>query len=196
MSPSPPTPPSPPAPAPSPRAGALARALDLSGPLLTRYLDGFTDGNRTRQAPGLPNHAAWTLGHCAIAMHRLANRLTGASLFPEADFVVADDFDPEHPGEATGRFSTASVVFDSTPIDRPALYPLLDRSVEVFGNARVRLSDLVQAMTDADLDRAHSWHDSTMSGADLIARLTFHNGTHAGQLTDLRRALGFPPIIA
>lgn len=179
----------------SPRAEALARALDVSGPLLTRFLEGFTDDNRTRQTPALPNHAAWTLGHCAIAMHRLANRLTGEPHFPPSDFLEADALDPDHPGQPTGRFSTASVVFGSVPIDRPSLYPTLARAVEVFDHARQRLADIVRAMSDDDLDRQHPWHTSSMTGADLVARMAFHNGTHAGQLTDLRRALGFPPII-
>lgn len=175
-------------------AAALAHALDLSGPLLTRYLVGFSDANRTTQAPNLPNHAAWTLGHCAIAMHRLANRLSDTDLFPKADFLRAETFDPEHPGESTGCFSIPSVVFGSTPIDRPALYPRLARAVEIFDAARARLVALVLSKYDDELERAYTWHSSTMTGADLVARITFHNGVHAGQLTDLRRALSLGPI--
>lgn len=174
------------------RARTLAQALDLSGPLLTRYLAGFDDDNRTTQAPGLPNHAAWTLGHCAVAMHRLANRLTGSETFPERHFAPTDD--PDHPGQDTGRFAVASVVFGSTPIDRPALYPRLAPATDAFDAARARLVEIVLTLSDHDLDTSLPWHSSSMTAADLIARITFHNGTHAGQLTDLRRALALGPI--
>lgn len=174
---------------------ALAHALDLSGPLLTRFLAGFTDANRTTQAPNLPNHAAWTLGHCAIAMHRVANRLSETDGFPDEDFAPGASFDPEHRGEATGRFSASSVIFGSTPVDRPSLYPKLARAVEVFDAARTRLVQLTLDTPDDELERAFAWHTTTITAADLVARITFHNGVHAGQLTDLRRALRFAPII-
>lgn len=177
------------------RSETLARALDLSAPLLTRYLAGFDDTNRTRQAPSLPNHAAWTMGHCAIAMLRLLNRVRGTNEFPEADFLVGEAFDPAHPGEASGRFSTASVVFGSSPIDKPSLYPRLERSIEVFDNARESLSTFVRGLDDHQLDTEIEWHAGHMACADLISRITIHNGAHAGQLTDLRRALGFAPVI-
>lgn len=177
------------------RSETLARALDLSGPLLTRYLAGFDDSNRTRQAPALPNHAAWTMGHCAIAMHRLINRIGNTDEFPEADFVVTDVLDSAHPGEESGRFSTASVVFGSSPIDQPSLYPRLERSVVIFDNARTALSAFVRGLTDEQLDAQVEWHAGRMACADLVSRITIHNGAHAGQLTDLRRALGFAPII-
>lgn len=176
------------------RAATLAHALELSGPLMTRYLVGFTDENRTSQAPNLPNHAVWTLGHCAIAMHRLANRLGETDDFPESDFLRADAFAPEHPGESTGRFSTPSVIFGSTPIDRPSLYPRLARATEAFDAARARLVEFILGKYDDELERAYAWHGSTMTGADLITRITFHNGVHGGQLTDLRRALALGPI--
>jgi hypothetical protein len=178
----------------SQRAAALARALDLSGPLLTRYLAGFTDHTRTTQATNLPNHVAWTLGHCAIAMHRLANRLTGEPAYPDADFVPGDALDPEHPGHATGRYSVPSVVYGSTPIDRPSLYPSLARGVQAFDNARARLVSIVARFSDHDLDRQVPWQTGAMTAADLVARLAFHNGVHAGQITDLRRALRMGPI--
>ena len=48
----------------------LADSVLASSALLSRYLVGFNDQNRTTQAPGLPNHAAWCLGHLSLTMHR------------------------------------------------------------------------------------------------------------------------------
>ena len=47
-------------------ATELAEAIGSTRELLVRYLQGFDDANATAQAPGLPNHAAWTLGHLAL----------------------------------------------------------------------------------------------------------------------------------
>jgi hypothetical protein len=57
--------------------------------LLKRYLRGFDDSNSTLQAPGLPNHLAWTLGHLAINLHRTAERFDKQPL-PASDFITAD----------------------------------------------------------------------------------------------------------
>ncbi len=46
-------------------ATALADAISSTEELLTRYLAGFDDHNAVAQAPSLPNHAAWILGHLA-----------------------------------------------------------------------------------------------------------------------------------
>ena len=44
---------------------SLAEAIRSNKTLIGRYLKGFSDANHTKQAAGLPNHVAWTLGHIA-----------------------------------------------------------------------------------------------------------------------------------
>ena len=53
----------------------IADAIGSTSVLLDRYLNGFDDTNHTRQAPNLPNHVAWVLGHLALTMHRAAERI-------------------------------------------------------------------------------------------------------------------------
>jgi hypothetical protein len=45
------------------------------------------------------------------------------------------------------------------------------------------------------LDQAVSWHGGEITLRSLVIRVAFHNGAHAGQLTDLRRALGLERVI-
>ncbi|MBL1216336.1 MAG: hypothetical protein D8M59_02455 [Planctomycetes bacterium] len=176
--------------APISQQETLARAVESSQPLLTRYLAGFNDDNRTRQAPGLPNHAGWTLGHCALTMYRLAeNHLHGHPL-PDCDFITGDGT----AGDA-GRFDTESVCYGSTPVDRPEMYPTMERGRAVFDGACAALAAAVRAADDATLAAEMEWHGTSYPTWSLVLRVCFHNGTHAGQLTDLRRGLGMDNII-
>ncbi len=164
----------------------LADAILHTVPLVTRYLKGFDDSNHTRQAPGLPNHAAWCLGHLAMTMHRAAEKLDGAEL-PPADFAPGD---PPRADKAPSVFYAESVAFGSLPADDPTRYPSFARSVAIFEAAASRLAGALRAAPDAELTREVQWGAAKTTIASLAARLAFHNGTHAGQIVDLRRALG------
>ncbi|MFG0326337.1 MAG: DinB family protein [Phycisphaerales bacterium JB037] len=166
----------------------LARAVRTSSPLLLRFLGGFDESNRTTQAPGLPNHAAWTLGHLALTLHRAAERLDGSGL-PERDFIA---------GAAAGdaeRFGSESVAFGSRPVDEPGRYPSLERSRAIFEGAVDRLANGIGTSSRERLAQSEPWGRAETTMGDLIVRMIVHNGTHAGQLADLRRALGMPPVI-
>ena len=172
----------------SSRQETLARAVESSRELFVRFLAGFDEVNRTRQVPNLPNHAVWTLGHLALTMHRAAEKIDGQSL-PENGFRV---------GEAsTDFFDTESICFDSIPTDDPSRYPSLQRASAIFDAACARLAEAARSSSDATLDQELKWGSIGVSvkAADLIIRNVFHNGTHAGQLVDLRRALSLPSVI-
>lgn len=170
------------------RGEMLARTVCDSGELLRRYLAGFDDSNCTTQAPGLPNHVAWCLGHCALTMHRAAERLDGQAL-PEADFIERADR-----GDAR-RFGTESVSFDSQPTDDPQRYPGLARSTAIFNAACERLAHAARTIEDSRLDQTARWGRAETPLCSLISRMVFHNGTHCGQIVDLRRALRLGSIL-
>jgi len=168
-------------------APTLAAAVRASGPLLLRFLEGFTDDNCTAQASALPNHVVWTLGHCALTMHRLALAMDGGAL-PESDFMQGDRRDGDH-----GRYDTESVCFGSVPMIDPARYPSMHRARCIFEAAIDRLAAAAEGCSD--LSREIEWHGNSIPAERLVLRVCFHNGCHAGQLTDLRRALALPPVI-
>jgi hypothetical protein len=163
----------------------LADAIDACKLLTSRYLAGFDESSRTRQAPSLPNHAAWNLGHTALTMHRVAAMLDGGPL-PEQDFATASD--------AT-RFATQDVAFGSAPTST-APYPTFARCCEIYNAACDRLARATRAATDAQIDQTVPWGNAQTTLRLLIPRMIFHNGFHTGQIADLRRAFGFQSIFA
>lgn len=169
----------------------LAHNVMNSQALFERYLAGFDETNRTSQAPALPNHAAWTLGHLALTAHRCTQRVNGSDQpgeLPPGAFVMGDRGDAK-------RFATESVAFGSSPTDDPDRYPSLERSIEIMRDAHRELANALRNAGDDALARQTPWGGGTTSVSDLALRMGFHIGTHAGQIVDLRRGLGFQPIM-
>ncbi|MEM1330873.1 MAG: DinB family protein [Planctomycetota bacterium] len=163
---------------------SLAQTVRVSRVLFERFIKGFDDSNRTTQAMDMPNHAAWSMGHMALTLHRGAERLIDGPL-PETDFIEGSD-----QGDAE-RFGTESVCYGSVPTDDPDRYPSWARCGQIFGNAVERLATTVEASTPEALAELTQWGvgGGGIPKGDLVSRLAFHHGTHAGQLIDLRRAL-------
>lgn len=170
----------------------IAEAVLATKPAMARYLPGFDDSNRTTQAPHLPNHVAWSLGHLALTMHRAIERITPGHQLPSADFIEGGT--PSGGGDAR-RFAAESVAFGSKPVDDPTQYPTLARGLEIYNNACDALAAAVRATSDADLASEVDWIVGTKLPKFLMAtRMISHNGMHIGQIADLRRALGFKSI--
>jgi hypothetical protein len=172
------------------RQQTLANAVLESRTLIARYFKGFDDSNHTKQAENLPNHFAWTLGHLALNLHRVAEKLDGRPI-PPSDFIQGD-------GTAGGqtKFDTESVSFGSTPVADPKRYPTYDRCVAIFDDAIERLVSAIRRTDESKLDNLVGWGSGQVKLWTLPLRMVFHNGTHCGQLADLRRALKLKSIFA
>ena len=165
----------------------LAEQVREAHTLLARYFAGFTDETRTRQAQNLPNHAAWSLGHLALTLHRAAERFGDTPGLPESDFIPGDRGDSQ-------RFGTQSVSFGSTPADDALRYPTWQRCREILSTAVERAAATLQRLSDEDLEEEVPWGAGHSPRRQLALRQVFHLGTHCGQLADLRRALGMGSI--
>jgi hypothetical protein len=168
----------------------LANAIAHSRDLLKRYLRGFGDNNCVTQAPSLPNHVAWTLGHLSLTLHRAAEKFDGRPL-PASDFVTGDGT----AGDAN-HYDTESVSFASKPLADGARYPGFARCVAIFDAAIDRMAAAVRGADEAKLNTVLKWGQSETTLREVACRMVFHNGTHTGQLADLRRALGMGSIFA
>jgi hypothetical protein len=168
------------------RLETLARSVELAAEAFDRWLPGFDDTNRTRQADGLPNHLVWSIGHCALYINRVAGHLDGAPL-PPSDFAEGER------GSADA-FAAESVSYSSRPQDDPSNYPTIDRSLEIYRGACERLASVLRETPDERLDDEVDWGSGRISVQDLVLRICMHSGTHVGQLIDLRRALGLGSI--
>lgn len=171
----------------------LARAVRASEPLMTRYLEGFDAETWCVQSRTLVNHAAWIVGHCALTLHRAADRVEGfdaAQKLPASDWVHGDGTagDPS-------RYDTESVSFGSEPVSDRSKYPRPDRARQIFAGAIDRLATTLSSANPEALARETPWGAAKLEVGDLVSRMIFHNGTHTGQLIDLRRALGMGKVV-
>ncbi len=171
------------------RRDALADGVLMTKVLTGRYLAGFDDTNHTRQAEALPNHVAWSLGHCALTMHRAGEKIAGESPLPAAEFVEGAAGDASH-------FGAESVAFGSRPIADAKQYPSLARCVEIYNSACDRFAAVLRGCEESRLDETAKWGPGEVPLYALALRMIFHNGAHTGQIADLRRALGFKSIFA
>lgn len=167
----------------------LGHAVRVGRPLLTRFLAGFDDSNRTRQAPGVANHAAWTLGHLSLTWCRGAQKVDGGGL-PEDLFLTGNGA-----GCDGRRFDTESVCYGSEPVDDPALYPAWERCRAVYDAAVERAASAIESATPERLGEEIDWGATRLALGDLVTRLMAHNGQHTGQIVDLRRGLGMGRVI-
>ena len=91
--------------------------------------------------------------------------------------------------------ATESVAFGSVPTDDPDRYPSLARSVEIMHDAHQRLAAELRKADAAALARQTPWGTGQTSVSDLALRMGFHIAAHCGQIVDLRRGLGFEPVL-
>lgn len=170
------------------RGDLLAEGVEQSRVLLARFYPGFNDTNHTTQAPGLPNHLAWNLGHLALTMHRVAGMIDGGPM-PADTFIEGSDR-----GDAR-RFGIESVSFASVPTDDASRYPSLARCIEVFDAATARLATVLRGASPEALDKDVMWGKTASTPRAMALRMIFHNGMHCGQITDLRRALNMGNVL-
>jgi len=174
----------------SPRQEVLAGLVLAGSAHLIRYQNGWPDEQRTTQAENLPNHAAWTFGHVALTLHRIAELLDENVDLPPEDFVTGDGSDGDE-----NRYDTESVATGSEPADDPSRYPTVARSREIAEAAAQRLHDAIRNAAEDDLDAP-----DPRPGGDkeplwsLVMRAVLHEAVHAGQLAALRKALGLASV--
>lgn len=173
------------------RPDTIAEAVLSTKQIAARYFAGFDDSNRTKQAPTLPNHFAWNLGHAAQTMHRAAEKISGGYVISHNDFIIGGT--PSGGGDKT-RFAIASVAAGSKPVDDPAQYPSFSRCIDIYNHACDTVADIVRHVPDEELDELVEWGPMKMPRWLLALRMMTHNGMHIGQIADLRRAFGFKSI--
>jgi hypothetical protein len=157
--------------------------------LFGRFLVGFDDDNRTATTEHLPNHMIWSLGHVSLYLSRIAEHLDGQPL-PEEDFVAGDGNcgSPE-------CYDTESIAFDSQPDVDAERFPTVERAKEIFAAACERLATALRGASDEKLESTIEWAGQPITLWALTLRVMNHCGFHAGQIADLRRALGLGRVM-
>lgn len=157
---------------------ALASTLVASQKLFHRFLDDLKPEHFAHQPlPGV-NSVAWVVGHLTLTDRRmLANRLGVADLPP-----LPDGFE--------GRFTaTRSAAGAQADLGDPA------ELVALFDAHRSRLIAAVRAapagVLNQPLDAPLPLFATVGEAAGFMA---VHTAMHLGQVTVIRRSLGYPPV--
>lgn len=154
----------------------IAFSLKASHARFRMYLDGLKPTEFAHQPIAGANSVAWMLGHLALTDRRIAG-LLGADL-------------PPLPAGFEERFKTTKQAAGTqTGLGDPA------DLLEVFDQSRRLLVAAVEKADAAALNKPLPTTNPLFSTAgEAAAFMAVHHGLHAGQVTMIRRALGYPPL--
>ena len=158
-----------------PTLHSFAYSLDY----LREQIADVPDGQLTAQPDGVPNHAAWTIGHLVFIAHEIGG-VIGIEpwLGDEWTRQVGPGSKPLPPGDE--------------PISRDTLLAALQ-------TAQAKLTTAIKALKDSELDApfpdpGYAAVFPTVRHA-LTQVLLGHTAFHIGQIAVWRRALGLPPML-
>ena len=158
------------------RTDAIVQVLTSNKALAHRYFGGLQPADYHHQPlPGV-NSAAWILGHLTLTERRVTGLLGGElpdlpAGFDEAFAVTGKPAGDQH--------------------ELPDGAGLLDH----FYATRDRLISAVRGTPDAKLDEPTPKPSPVYTTiGDLAAFMAQHAAMHLGQVTVIRRSLGYPPV--
>lgn len=156
----------------------IKNTINMAHEILTTYLGDLGDADlMVRSVPGV-NHIAWQLGHLISSEHEM---LTGAGCkMPD----LPDGF-------------AAAYTKETSTSDDPAKFEKKDRYLELMEQQRAGTMAALEAIPDADLDKAtpeamQEYAPTVGSAFNLIG---VHTLMHAPQFIPVRRKLGKPVTI-
>lgn len=138
----------------------------------------LSDEDMVLQPAGVPNHAAWTLGHVIHSCHAMAGEL---------------GVEPWLPSEWESQFG-----YGSSPTALVSQHPSKSALLAALAEASHRLRSALREMDEAAL--AGPLPDEKVrdmlptKGHALLQVVAAHTAFHAGQLAVWRRAIGREPV--
>jgi len=138
----------------------------------------LSDDDMVLQPPGVPNHAAWTLGHIIYSCQAMAGELSVKPWLP-------DDWESQY-----GYGSSPAAVVAHRP-SKEALLAALEEASNRLRNALVPLDeeDLADPLPDEKIREI-----LPTKGHALLQVVAGHTAYHAGQLAVWRHAIGRQPV--
>jgi hypothetical protein len=147
--------------------------------LLHRMVDDLTPAEFDHQPVPGANSAAWTVGHLAVTLRRVAERLGATGL-------------PEVPPDLLAKLTTTKqAAGDQSGLGDPAVL------VRLFDTCSDKLFEAVGAVP-AEALAGPSSLPIAFAGNHAEALLLvggLHTAMHTGQLSTIRRSLGKPPVV-
>jgi hypothetical protein len=157
----------------------IRASLVMGHDWLQTLLADMKEAPLTQPGPNGGNHPMWVVGHLAHSEASLV-----------AEFILGE----KNPLAKWDKLFGMG----SKPATDAAAYPPFEEVLGELEKARARTLSLLDSYTDADLDRAAHVPDEykEMFGTvgKCFACLSVHEGFHAGQVADARRAAGKAPV--
>lgn len=159
----------------------MRNALEFTDRFVNPMIDDLRDIALIQPTQRGGNHALWIMGHLASSEAAMRSMVTG-SPNPLEDWQAA--FGP-----------------GTQPVADGSAYPSFDEVVRRFRESRAATMQLLESMSDADLDKKPKGIDHDMehlfkTNADVLMLVLIHQQFHFGQLADVRRAAGRAPIFS
>lgn len=158
----------------------IIASLEMSRSFLLAAVADIPDERFAEQPPGVPNHAAWTLGHLVYSCQLIGSEM---GLQPWLG---------EHWNwpELFGGGSVPVATRDAYPA-KPEIVSAID---DGLSRLIARLGELGDAGLNTDLPDARYRHVFPTLGHAVLQVAVAHFGYHIGQLVVWRKAVGMGPI--
>jgi len=152
------------------------KVLAFSRNATERLLEDIPEDKLVYQPVPAGNHALWVIGHLTMT-----------------DDMFADYFD--HAGRQVPESFNKLFGMGSKPTSDAAAYPPAAEMRRHFAAARRRLIQGVSNATQAILDEPlpDGFAEFASDKVSLLLSTAWHEGLHAGQLSVIRKSLGFAP---
>lgn len=155
----------------------LVATFDRTIAFMQEQVADLSDEEMVRQPAGVPNHAAWTLGHVSYSCQEMAAELGVERWLPpdwESNFSYGSS-----PGSVNPRYAT-----------RPILLASLRDAGERLRIALLQIDErtLAKPLPDEKVREI-----MPTIGHALLQVVAAHTAFHAGQLAAWRRAIGRQP---
>jgi hypothetical protein len=157
----------------------LVSTFDRTVGFMREQVADLSDTEMVLQPPGVPNHAAWTLGHVIHGCQAIAAELGVSSWLPD-DWELLFGYGSS-PGKVVGAERSS----------KAALLSCLD---EAGDRLRTALLATDEGRLLAPLRDEESRDIFPTMGDALLQILCAHTAFHAGQLAVWRRAIGREPV--
>jgi hypothetical protein len=157
----------------NPSVTPLIEQFQLQSRLFNNVLDGIKSTDNSKRVSDNLNHVSWQAGHVVFARYLLAGTL---------GIKDANPYD-----ELYSNFR---------PLDPNVKYPGVEEAKAKFAEITGKIIPALQNITDENLSAALPFKipigDNTVRG--MIAFLSHHEAYHIGQLSTLRKYLGYGPM--
>jgi uncharacterized damage-inducible protein DinB len=154
---------------------------DLLAPnleMLKMTIADFSDADMLARPTPLANHAAWQIGHLAVAERNLVNAFQPGAV-------------PELPAAFAAKFTK-----ETSKVNDPAAFPKKAELMDALYNTRQATIAWAKGLSEADLDKPgpEKMKNFAPTIGHLLAMTPAHTMMHMGQFQVIRRALGKPVI--